>query len=113
MEFSCITRDTGDHLLVVVCGMVDISTAPQLRQQLVDAVNAGHYRLVLDLTDVELLDSTGLGVLVGVLKRVRAVGGTLQVVATNDAVTIPLRITGLHKVFKVCSSVDAAVASAV
>lgn len=113
MEFSCTTRDAGDHLLVVVRGTVDISTAPQLRQQLVDAVNGGCFRLVLDLSDVDLLDSTGLGVLVGVLKRVRAVGGSLQVVATGEAVTIPLRITGLHKVFKVCSSVDAAVASAV
>ncbi len=113
MEFSASSREVDDQLLVEVHGAVDITSAPRLRQQLVDAVNVGFSRLVLDLRDVDFIDFTGLGVLVGVLKRARAAGGYLQVVATSDAVTKPLRITGLHRVFNVCSSIESAVTAAV
>ncbi len=112
MEFSSSAREDGDRLLVEVHGAVDLSTAPRLRLQLVDAVNVGFCRLVLDLRDVDFIDVTGLGVLVGVLKRARAAGGYLQVVATSDAVTKTLRISGLHRVFNVVTSLEAAVAAA-
>src|SRR6266566_4885636 len=57
--------------IVDVEGEIDVYTAPRLRELLIDLVNNGHYQLVVNMEKVEFLDSTGLGVLVGGLKRVR------------------------------------------
>ncbi|MGZ6266911.1 MAG: STAS domain-containing protein, partial [Candidatus Limnocylindrales bacterium] len=85
-------------------------TAPKLREQLIDLVSSGHYNLVVDMEGVEFLDSTGLGVLVGGLKRVRAHGGALRLVCTQERILKVFRITGLTKVFPIHSSVEAAIA---
>jgi benzoate-CoA ligase len=84
-------------------------TAPTLRDHLSQLVADGHYQLVLDLEDVAFLDSTGLGVLVGGLKRVRAHDGSLTLVCTQERILKVFRITGLTKVFPIHASVDEAV----
>ena len=61
---------------------------------------------------VEFLDSTGLGVLVGGLKKVRAHDGSLELVCTQDRLLKIFRITGLAKVFVIHDSADAALAAA-
>ena len=76
MDLTLTTREEGDRTVVVVGGEIDVYTAPKLREQLVDLVNAGRYHLVIDMEAVDFLDSTGLGVLVGGLKRVRAHDGS-------------------------------------
>lgn len=111
MDLSLETRPQGDHMVVEVGGEVDVYTAPKLRECLVDLVNAGSYRIVIDLEGVEFLDSTGLGVLVGGLKRVRSHDGTLQLVCTHDRLLKIFRITGLTKVFPIHDTVEAAVSS--
>jgi ABC-type transporter Mla MlaB component len=65
-------------------GEIDVYTAPRLREAIVAAINAGHTQLVVDVEKVDFLDSTGLGVLVGALKKVRADGGTLDIVCTQE-----------------------------
>ena len=55
-----------------VAGEIDVYTAPPLRELLIDLVNKKNYQLVVNMDEVEFLDSTGLGVLVGAVKRVRA-----------------------------------------
>jgi anti-sigma B factor antagonist len=111
VDLSLETRPQGDHMVVEVGGEVDVYTAPKLRECLVDLVNAGSYRIVIDLEGVEFLDSTGLGVLVGGLKRVRSHDGTLQLVCTHDRLLKIFRITGLTKVFPIHDNVEAAVSS--
>jgi anti-sigma B factor antagonist len=96
--------------VVQITGEIDVYTAPKLREALIDLVNGGHYHLVVDVERVEFLDSTGLGVLVGGLKRVRAHDGTLAVVCTQERLLKIFRITGLTKVFSIRDSVDSAVA---
>ena len=66
----------------------------------------GHYQLVVNMEKVEFLDSTGLGVLVGGLKRVRAHDGSLDLVGTQERILKIFRITGLTKVFGIHDSVD-------
>jgi anti-sigma B factor antagonist len=98
---------TDDDLTVInVEGEIDVYTAPKLREKLIDLVNKGRYHLLVDMEKVEFLDSTGLGVLVGGLKRVRAHDGSLELVCTQERILKIFRITGLTKVFGIYTSVD-------
>ena len=111
MDLSLSTRAEGEHTVVVVGGEIDVYTAPKLRERIVDLVEGGSYNLVIDMERVEFLDSTGLGVLVGGLKRVRAHDGSLRLVCTQDRILKIFRITGLTKVFPIHDSVADAVAA--
>jgi anti-sigma B factor antagonist len=108
MDLSLDSRQAGGRTVVVVGGEIDVYTAPKLRDRLVDLVNAGNYHLVIDLEDVDFLDSTGLGVLVGALKRVRVHQGSLRLVCTQERLVKIFTITGLAKVFAIYDSVEAA-----
>jgi anti-sigma B factor antagonist len=101
VDLSLSTRTEGDRTVVVVGGEIDVYTAPKLREQLIDLV----------MENVEFLDSTGLGVLVGGLKRVRAHDGSLRLVCTQERILKIFRITGLTKVFPIHGSVAEAVAA--
>src|ERR1700704_1397376 len=85
--------------IVDVEGEIDVYTAPRLRELLIDLVNNGHYQLVVNMEKVEFLDSTGLGVLVGGLKRVRAHDGSLDLVCTQERILKIFRITARTKGF--------------
>lgn len=97
--------------VVEVSGEIDVYTAPRLRETLISLVDAGNYHLIVDMEGVEFLDSTGLGVLVGGLKRVRAHDGSIDLVCTQGRILRIFRITGLSKVFSIYDSVDDALAS--
>jgi len=109
VDLSLSTRTEGDKTILDVGGEVDIYTAPQLRGQLIDLVSNGHHHLIVDMEGVGFLDSTGLGVLVGALKRVRTHDGSLRLVCTQDRTLKIFRITGLTKVFPIHSSVREAI----
>lgn len=112
MDLTLSTRTEGDATVVEVGGEIDVYTAPKLREQLIDLVSSGSYHLVVDMESVEFLDSTGLGVLVGGLKRVRAHDGQLKLVCTQERILKIFRITGLTKVFPIYGTVDEALAAA-
>jgi len=108
MELALTARTDGDFEIIEVGGEIDVYTAPRLREAIVAAVDAGHTRLIVDVRKVDFLDSTGLGVLVGALKRVRADGGSLDIVCTQERILKIFQITGLDKVFGLHASVDEA-----
>ena len=93
--------------LVVLRGDLDLSTASELRECLVEVIDEGA-RIVIDLEAVDFLDSAGLGILVGGLKRARTHGGELELGCTSHAVLKPLEITGLDRVFTIHPGRDAA-----
>ena len=97
--------------VVDVEGEIDIHTAPRLRELLIGLVRQSNYHLVVNMEKVEFLDSTGLGVLVGGLNRVRAHDGSLDLVCTQERILKIFRITGLTKVFGIHASVDEAIAA--
>ncbi len=111
MDLSLTSRDEGIRTVVGVGGEIDVYTAPKLREQIVKLVDDGRYHLVIDMEDVEFLDSTGLGVLVGGLKRARAHDGSLRLVCTQERILKIFRITGLTKVFPIYATVDEALAA--
>jgi anti-sigma B factor antagonist len=97
--------------VVDVAGEIDVYTAPRLRELLIDLVNKNKYQLVVNMDEVEFLDSTGLGVLVGAVKRVRAHDGSVVIVCTQQRILKIFRITGLTKVFGIHETVDQAIAA--
>ena len=104
------SADPG-RTVVEVSGEIDVYTAPRLRETLISLVDAGNYRLIIDLEGVGFLDSTGLGVLVGGLKRVRAHAGGIDLVCTHGKILRVFRITGLDRVFSIYGSVEEALAT--
>jgi len=96
--------------VIQVTGDVDVYSAPKLRAQIVDLIDEGRSQLVVDMEAVTFIDSTGLGVLVGTLKRLRASSGELRLVATGDHVLRLLRITGLHRILGAYPSAEEAAA---
>ncbi|MBF4163258.1 anti-sigma factor antagonist [Nocardioides acrostichi] len=111
MDLTISTRDIDGTMVVAVGGEIDVYTAPKLRDKITELVAAGTYDLVIDMESVEFLDSTGLGVLVGGLKKVRAHDGSLSLVCTQDRLLKIFRITGLAKVFVIHETADAALAA--
>ena len=108
MDLSLTTRQDGGTTVVEIAGEIDVYTAPQLRSQLLDASAAGNADLVLDMTGVTFLDSTGLGILVGARRRAVEAGGDLRLVVAHSAVLKIFRITGLDRVFTIEASLDRA-----
>jgi anti-sigma B factor antagonist len=108
MELGIDVRRVDSHAVVDVKGEIDVYTAPKLRENLIELVSEGSYDVVVNLEEVDYLDSTGLGVLVGALKRVKAHDGSLSLVCTQDKILKIFKITGLTKVFEIHDSVDEA-----
>jgi anti-sigma B factor antagonist len=99
----------GDRTILSVAGEIDVYTAPQLRDRLVQLVADGSQHIVVDMERVEFLDSTGIGVLVGALKRARAEDGSLRLVVTSERILKIFRIVGLEKIFPIHPSIAEAV----
>ena len=104
MDLSLETREQDGHTVVVVGGEIDVYTAPKLRDKITELVNGGHHDLVVDMENVDFLDSTGLGVLVGGLKKLRAHDGSMQLICTQERLLKIFRITQLAKVFAIYES---------
>ena len=111
IDLGLDVTDRNGWAVLAVTGEVDVATAPRLREQLISLVGEGKVRIVVDLEQVDFLDSTGLGVLVGALKRVRTQEGDLSLVCTEARILKVFEITGLTKVFSMHRSVDEAVAA--
>jgi anti-sigma B factor antagonist len=108
VDLTLSTREVDGTTIVSVGGEIDVYTAPKLRDRITELVADGVYRIVIDMEAVEFLDSTGLGVLVGGLKKVRAHDGSLELICTQDRLLKIFRITGLAKVFVIHDSADGA-----
>ena len=110
-HFECTeeTAASGTHVLNVR-GEIHLSTAPRMSQCLGDAIDAGHTRLVLDLSGVEFIDSTGLSALLNGLRRVIQAHGRMAVVCANPTVLRLFQITSLDETFDIFAERPAAFA---
>ncbi len=109
LDFSLSSQPAGDGLHVLsVGGEIDLFTAPEIKRAAVEAMEHGATRIVVDLSETRFLDSTALGVLVGIAKRLRARDGEL-VIVNNDPITAStFSITRVDDVLPVVDSRDAA-----
>ncbi|HEX6418622.1 MAG TPA: STAS domain-containing protein [Acidimicrobiales bacterium] len=110
MQLRTEVSEIAGWTVVSLFGELDVATSPQLREQLVDLIGDGAIRLVLDLDGVDFLDSTGLGTIIGGLKRARTHGGELRLVSAQSRINRLFEITGLDKAVPLLPTLDAAVA---
>ena len=99
----------GDCAVLQVTGEVDVYTAPLLRERIQELAAGGAVHLIADLGPVDFIDSTGLGVLVGGLKRLRGDGGSLALVITTPRILRVFEMTGLTKALAVWPSASDAI----
>lgn len=98
----------GQQTVVSLHGEIDLSNHAELRAGLNDLIVGGAVDLVLDMSGVTFLDSTGLGALIGTRRRVHAFRGSLAIVLTDDVTLRVFEITGLDKVFDLHTTLDSA-----
>jgi anti-sigma B factor antagonist len=98
LNFDVQTERVDDSTYVIaLTGEVDLYTAPEFKQQLLDVIAKGAKDVVVDFTNTTFIDSTTLGVLVGGVKRLRAQDGRLSLVCSDRNITKIFEITGLDR----------------
>lgn len=108
MDLRIETETRDGKAILGLRGEIDVYTAPRLKSGLIDMVNEGNYDIVVDLSGVDFIDSSGLGVLVGGLKRVKSHDGAISLVCSQENILKIFRITGLNKVFPIYSTLEEA-----
>ncbi|NUO50442.1 MAG: STAS domain-containing protein [Polyangiaceae bacterium] len=91
--------DSGDETLLKIDGTLDALTAPELRPVLDQLVSEGRKSITVDLSHLRLIDSSGVGALVSLLKRVRGYGGEVRVAGVRDQPLAIFKLLQLHRVF--------------
>lgn len=109
-DFTVTSSPSGDALAIAVSGQADLHTAPELRAVIGAAIDDGHRRLVVDLTEATFIDSMTLGVLLGALKRLNALAGRLVIVCPDPHIRRVFEITSLDRVLSLAESWDDATA---
>ena len=107
-DFGIDVAERDGCVVVAVRGEVDLLTAPALKNRLLELVSEGKTEIVVDLSNTDFLDSTGLGAVVAAYKRVRAHEGHMRLVATSARVKRVFEITNLDRVVPICATVDEA-----
>jgi anti-sigma B factor antagonist len=109
-EFSLSQESLdAERHVIAVRGEIDLFTAPDMKAALSEAIESGHSRIAVDLTDTTFLDSTALGVLIGAVKRLRSRDGRLTIVNVDDNIAKTFEITGLDQIFPISSTREDAI----
>ena len=98
----------GVLVVHVVMPRIDALCASAFKEEIAARIEKGHHRLVLDLSDVDFVDSSGLGALVACLKRIGPLG-TVAIVGTKGVVSKLFTLTKMDRVFPLYDTVDAAI----
>ncbi|MCT4507222.1 MAG: STAS domain-containing protein [Tepidibacter sp.] len=93
--------DNKDSWNIDVHGEIDIYTANELKDSLIESVSSNTKDIILNASNLEYIDSTGLGVLIGILKRLKINEKDIYIINAKQNVKKIFNITGLDKIFKV------------
>jgi anti-sigma B factor antagonist len=93
-------ENAAEETVIFVTGDLDFHSAPELRKQILAALNDGASRLVLDLGDMEFVDSSGLSVMIAGFKRCKERGGELTLRSPTERTIRLLEVSGLNRVFR-------------
>jgi anti-anti-sigma factor len=104
------TTSHGEAIVIAVSGRVDAGTAPQFEARILELIASGHLRLVIDLGDLDYINSSGLRALLVAGKRLRPQGGRLLLAAPRELVRQVLQISGFSSMFETCATAEEALA---
>jgi anti-sigma B factor antagonist len=108
---SISDRDAGEVTVLEVEGRLDATTAPSFKNHVKDLSQKGRIRFVADLSAVNFLDSSGLGVLVSALRQVGQQGGDVKIAALRPEMKSLFALTRLNKVFEIHETAQSAIDS--
>ena len=112
MDIKVNTRPLDSRAYAVeVQGDIDVYTSPRVKETINELIDQGHFNMVINLEGVRYIDSTGLGVLIGALKKVREKSGKIVLICTNPQIRKIFNITGLIKIFDIYKDEEEALGS--
>lgn len=103
-------EDEGDHHILRPVGDLDVYTVGSLRDAISTLIDEGTAKVVVDLDDVPFMDSSGLGALMGGVRRMREAGGDLAVACTREQHLKLFSITGFGEGVSIAPTVEEAAA---
>ncbi len=111
MSFTVRKDEAKSVVIVGVDGQLIVGNRHDLKQKILDAMEAGDRKFVIDFAQTGYIDSSGLGVLVSLAKKVREQGGDLRLAGLNDDLRTLFELTKLDTLFTLVDSVEEAVAA--
>jgi len=108
MDLILNERTVDSHVIVEVRGEVDVHSASQLKDRLIQVIDAGHKSVIVDLSWLQFIDSTGLGALVAAYNHAGAADVSFRLVCKAERLLKVFRITGLHEVLDIRPTVEQA-----
>ena len=111
MDLSFDVQKKNNHIVLAITGEIDLYSVKQLKEQVSDTIEQEREaHIIMDLNNVKYIDSTGLGILIGIKRRCAEKAGELVLVFDSDRISNLFNITGLHNVFAIFKSMDEAAA---
>ena len=110
MTFTVSSAPNG-AMIVAVDGQLIVANRNELKEKVLEALEAGEQKFVIDFTSTGYIDSSGLGVLVSVSKKIREASGDLRLAGLNEDLRMLFELTKLDTLFKICDTTDEALAS--
>ncbi|MDQ2680689.1 MAG: STAS domain-containing protein [Candidatus Eremiobacteraeota bacterium] len=103
-------EQNGSAVVFRLRGCLDLATSPSVRAALLESANDGKHEIIVDLTQLEFIDSTGLGALIGAHRRATEHGGRVALIVADGPIARLLNITGLIRIFGVYGNLADALA---
>jgi len=111
MDLSFDNQKKDNHIVLAITGEIDLYSVKQLKEHVSQVIEQEREaRIIMDLNNVKYIDSTGLGILIGIKRRCAEKAGELVLVFESDRISNLFNITGLHNVFAIYKTVDEAAA---
>lgn len=106
LSIEITSEERGSIMIFRLRGSLDLATSPSVRAALVEGATGDQHEIVVDLTQIEFIDSTGLGALIGAHRRALEQGGSVRLVVNDGPIARLLNITGLIRIFPVYHTLD-------
>ena len=100
MDIELYESSGGDAVVLALSGRLNMVAAPQLKKVADDVVANGRARIVVDLSGVSFMDSSGLGALIGGLKSARQAAGDLRIAGATEQVLAVLQLTNMDRILR-------------
>ncbi len=108
MDIKIGSKDIKGGSLLSIQGEIDVYTSPKVKEAINALIDQNKYSIIVNLEEVRYIDSTGLGVLIGALKKLREHNGNINLVCSNPQIKKIFQITGLVKIFGIYKSEEEA-----